>query len=142
MDVNQALERARSALSAERVYGKPVEKDGVTVIPAAKLTGGAGAGGGVAADGSESGGGGGFGVNARPAGALIIEPGGKVRWKGFVDLNRMIVGCQIVAIALFAFVWLSHRSEARADMRATIASAAIKRVARSRQKTNKDQTIG
>lgn len=133
MDVNQELERARAAISAERVYGKPVEKDGVTVIPAAKVAGGAGAGGGVEADSGDSGGGGGFGVSARPAGALIIEPDGKVRWKGFLDLNRMIVGCQIVAIAFFAFVWLSNRSEARAEMKATIASAAIRRVGRSHQ---------
>jgi uncharacterized spore protein YtfJ len=133
MDVNQELERARAALSAERVYGRPVEKDGVTVIPAAKVAGGAGAGGGVEADGSESGGGGGFGLTARPAGALIIKPDGNVRWKGFLDLNRMIVGCQIVAIAFFAFVWLTHRSEARADMKARIASAAISRVGRNHQ---------
>jgi len=133
MDVNQELERARSALSAERVYGKPVEKNGVVVIPAAKVTGGAGAGGGVEADGSESGGGGGFGVSARPAGALIIEPDGKVRWKGFLDLNRTIIGCQVVLVALFAFGWLSYRSEARAEMKATIASAAISRVGRNRQ---------
>ena len=56
----------------------------------------------------------GFGLNARPAGALIIEPGGRVRWKGFFDLNKVILGAQTVGIAFFVTVWLTERSRARA----------------------------
>ena len=129
MDVDKILKGVKSMLTAGRVYGAPVEQDGVIVIPAAKITGG---GGGNEADvkGQNGGGGGGFGVIAKPAGALIIEPGGKVRWKGFFDLNRMILGVQIVGIAFFLFLWLTERSKARAATKATIAPAAIDRVGR------------
>lgn len=129
MDVDKILNRARSAMTAERVYGTPVERDGVTVIPAAKISGGGGGGGDERPDG---GGGGGFGVNARPVGAFIIEPGGSVRWKGVVDVNRIILGGQLVGVAFFLSVWLTERSRARAAMKATIAAAAIERVGRRR----------
>ncbi len=129
MQVDQILKRARSVLGADRVYGTPIERDGVTVIPAAKVFGG---GGGGADDGKDAGGGGGFGVNARPAGVLIIGADGSVRWKGFLDLNRVILGGQIVGICFFLSVWLTERSKARAAMKATIAAAAIERVGRRR----------
>ena len=129
MDVEEILEKARSALGPDRVYGEPVECDGVTVIPAAKIAGGGGGGG----DESDSGGGGGgFGVSARPIGAFVIGPGGSVKWKGVFDLNKAIMGGQIVGIAFFMFAWLAERSKARSAMRATIAAAAIERVGRSR----------
>ncbi|MGI9646073.1 MAG: spore germination protein GerW family protein [Ilumatobacteraceae bacterium] len=129
MHVDQILKRARSALGADRVYGTPIERDGVTVVPAAKVVGGGGGGGDESKDG---GGGGGFGVNARPAGVLIIEPDGTVKWKGFIDINRVILGGQIVGICFFVFAWLTERSKARAAMKATIAAAAIERVGRRR----------
>ncbi len=129
MDVEEILERAKSVLGADRVYGPPIERDGVTVIPAAKVSGGGGGGSGQDESG-EQGGGGGFGVHARPAGALIIEPGGRVRWKGIIDVNRIIIGGQLVGIAFFLTVWLTERSKARAAMKATIATAAIDRVGR------------
>jgi hypothetical protein len=130
MNVDQVLEKARSDMSAKRVFGEPVERDGVTVIPAAKIAGGGGAGEDAT---DEGGGGGGFGISARPAGALIIEPGGKVRWKGCFDLNRVILGAQIVGIVFALSLWLTERSKARAAMKATIASTAIGRLGRNRE---------
>ena len=127
MDVDEILEKARSAMTADRVYGEPVEHGGVTVIPAAKVAGGGGAG----ADEKEEGGGG-FGMAARPAGAFVIGPDGDVRWKGIFDLNKVIIGGQLVGIAFFAFAWLTERSKARSAMKATIAAAAIERVGRSK----------
>jgi uncharacterized spore protein YtfJ len=127
MDVKEVLEQARSDLGAGKVFGPPVERDGVTVIPAAKIAGMGGAG---SDNSDEGGGGGGFGLNARPAGALVIEPGGKVRWKGIFDLNRVILGGQIVGMVFFLSVWLTERSRARAAAKATIATAAIERVGR------------
>ena len=129
MQVEEILEKARSVLGADRVYGEPVEADGVIVIPAAKVAGG---GGGGADESDEGGGGGGFGVSARPAGAFVIGPGGTVKWKGVFDLNKVIIGGQIVGIAFFAFAWLTERSKARSAMKASIAAAAIERVGRSR----------
>ena len=48
--------------------------------------------------GEATGSGGGFGVNARPSGAWIIE-GDTVTWKPAVDVNRIVLGGQLVALA-------------------------------------------
>jgi uncharacterized spore protein YtfJ len=79
------LRQARSSMSAKRVYAKPVESGGVTVIPAARVMGGAGGGNGEGAGGAGQGEGAGFGVMARPVGAFVIKDG-DVRWKPAVDL--------------------------------------------------------
>lgn len=128
MDVDEILEKARSAIAADRVFGAPVERDGVTVVPAAKVAGGGGGGG----DETSHDGGGGFGMSARPAGAFVIGPGGDVKWKGILDLNKVIIGGQLVGIAFFMFAWLTERSKARSAMKAAIATAAIERVGRAK----------
>ena len=45
-----------------------------------------------------TGGGGGFGVRARPVGAYVIR-GEQVDWEPAFDLNRVILGGQVVAAA-------------------------------------------
>ena len=100
MDPDQVMQQARDSLTVKRVFGEPYERDGVTVIPAAALRGGAGGGrgeGGAGDSATGSGSGGGFGLAAKPAGVYIIE-GGKVRWQPAVDVNRIVLGGQIVAI--------------------------------------------
>jgi uncharacterized spore protein YtfJ len=82
------IEQARDAMSARRVYGKPVEANGVTVIPAAHVMGGAG-GNGEGPDGTGQAEGAGFGVMARPVGAFVIKDG-VVRWKPAVDLLPLL----------------------------------------------------
>jgi uncharacterized spore protein YtfJ len=82
------LKQARTAMGAKRVYAKPVASDGVTVIPAARVLGGAGGGNG-GPQGAGQGEGGGFGVMARPVGAFVIK-GGTVRWKPAVDLLPLL----------------------------------------------------
>ncbi|HYY46571.1 MAG TPA: spore germination protein GerW family protein [Candidatus Angelobacter sp.] len=85
---------AKSVMRASEVFGTPYEKNGLTIIPAAKISGGAGAGG----DQHEpQAGGGGFGVSSRPAGAFVIR-GDDVRWQPAVDVNRAILMGQVVAI--------------------------------------------
>ena len=49
-------------------------------------------------EGGESGGGGGFGLMARPSGAWIVEDG-EVTWKPAIDVNRIVLGGQIIALA-------------------------------------------
>jgi uncharacterized spore protein YtfJ len=93
MDVQELLERAREGMDGQRVYGEPYEGEGITVIPAASVRGGAGGGSGAA----DEGGGGGFGLVARPAGAWVIR-GDEVSWKPAVDPNRIVLGGQIVAV--------------------------------------------
>ena len=96
MQVDEMLAGARDAISVKRVYGDPYEKKGLTVIPAATVRGGGGGGSGPE-ESSESGGGGGFGLVARPSGAWIVE-NGDVTWKPAIDVNRIVLGGQIVAV--------------------------------------------
>ena len=44
VDVQRTIEQAKDAITVRRVYGDPFEKNGVTVIPAARVQGGAGGG--------------------------------------------------------------------------------------------------
>jgi uncharacterized spore protein YtfJ len=103
-DIDELLRGAQDAIAAKRVYGEPVERDGVTVIPAAAVRGGGGGGG----DDTNNGGGG-FGLMARPVGAYVIS-GEKVEWKPAIDVQRLMVGWQVVAgLAVFAVWSLARR---------------------------------
>jgi uncharacterized spore protein YtfJ len=97
-DVRKTIEGAKDALTVQRVFGDPYEKNGVTIIPAARVQGGAGGGGGTGPEGEGSGSGSGFGLNARPAGAYVIH-GDEVEWRPAVDPNRVIIGAAVVALA-------------------------------------------
>ncbi len=96
MEVQQLVEEARKSVGAKGVYGEPYVHNGLTVIPAASIAGGGGGGSGDSDEGH--GGGGGFGVRSRPSGAWVIEDG-VVRWMPAVDVNRIVLGGQIVALA-------------------------------------------
>ncbi|MDH4307194.1 MAG: sporulation protein [Acidimicrobiia bacterium] len=100
------LERLQRLMSTATVYGEPVECDGVTVIPAARVI--AGGGGGSGADEGEHrhGDGGGAGLIARPAGAFIVADG-RVTWKPAITLETVAV------FALMAAAWLGRRSRGR-----------------------------
>ena len=110
-DVRQTIEQARDVMSVRRVFGDPYEKNGVTVIPAARVQGGAGGGGGEGPAGEGGGIGAGFGVNARPAGAFVIR-GEDVDWRPAIDVNRQILGGQLIAIAALLLARTVVRSRA------------------------------
>ena len=101
MDIREIVEQARDVMTVKRVYGDPVETGGVTFIAAARVRGGGGGGEGHAGEGEQSSGeggsGGGFGLNARPVGAFVIRDG-KVSWQPAIDVNRIILGGQVVGI--------------------------------------------
>ena len=101
MDAADVIQQAREALTAKRVFGEPYERNGITVIPAATIRGGGGGGGGEAGTaqtgGIGTGNGGGFGVAAKPAGAFVVA-GDDVQWRPAVDVNRIILGGQIVGV--------------------------------------------
>src|SRR5512132_2974515 len=69
----QTIEQAKDSMTVKRVDGEPLEKGGVTVIPAARVQGGAGGGGGEGPQGEGRGSGSGFGINAKPVGAFVIR---------------------------------------------------------------------
>ena len=101
MEIQDLLAQARDTLTVKRVFGEPIENNGVTVIPVATVMGGAGGGSGSAPEGDGgSGAGGGFGLRASPAGVYVIK-GDTVTWQPALDLNRVILGGQIVAVVLF-----------------------------------------
>lgn len=112
MDVQQILAQARDTLTVKRVFGEPYEKDGVIVIPVAAVSGGGGGGGGEQAS-QGKGSGAGFGMNVRPAGVYVIK-GDDVKWIPAFDINRVIMGGQIVA----AIALLTLRTIVRAVARA------------------------
>lgn len=108
MKVQEVLERATDAMSVKRVFGEPLEKNGVTIVPVAKVGGGGGGGSDGKPEGEADGGG--FGLGASPAGAFVIK-NGNVSWQPAIDLNRVILGCQVVAI--FALIALRTRYKSR-----------------------------
>lgn len=89
MRIDELLDRASESVTARLVYAEPCEKDGLTVIPAARVFGGGGGGVGHDRDGRR-GDGGGLGLVARPVGAFVIRDG-EVRWVPAVDVNRMVL---------------------------------------------------
>ncbi|MGD9702023.1 MAG: sporulation protein [Acidimicrobiia bacterium] len=101
MDVTELLQQTRDALTVKRVFGDPYERDGVTVIPVAAVRGGGGGGQGEGGTpdgaGTGSGSGGGFGIAAKPAGVYVID-GTTVGWKPAIDVNRIVIGGQVVGV--------------------------------------------
>jgi uncharacterized spore protein YtfJ len=91
MNPEKLLKGAKDSISVRRVFGDPIEHDGVVVIPAARVGGGGGGGGD-----SENNGGGGFGIAGRPAGVYVIK-NGQVSWRPAIDPIRVAL---VVVLAL------------------------------------------
>ncbi len=107
MNVDEMLAGTQDAISVKRVYGEPIEKDGVTLIPAARVRGGGGGGGDA-----ENNAGGGFGIDARPIGAYVIRDG-HVTWEPALDLGRIIFMGQLVAIVMLLTLRSIFKSRGR-----------------------------
>jgi uncharacterized spore protein YtfJ len=93
--------RVDEAMNVKRVFGEPIARDGLTIIPTARMSGGYGGGEGPATtesgEGTRTGVGGGSFVRAVASGVFVIK-GDKVRWLPAVDVNRMLLGMQVVAV--------------------------------------------
>jgi uncharacterized spore protein YtfJ len=112
--LDEIIADAGKTLGVRRIYGDPYEKNGVTVIPAARVMGGAGGGGateaaltdamGAPADSAAAspatGSGVGFGMTGGPVGAFVIK-GDNVAWLPAVDVNRLMLGFQIAFVVFF-----------------------------------------
>jgi len=109
MQFDEFISRAQDAITVRKVYGEPFEKDGLTVIPAARVMGGSG--GGIGQDeGGQQGEGGGFGLVARPAGAFVIREG-EISWRPAVDPTTVIAAAAAIAIvAIVAGAWARVRT--------------------------------
>jgi uncharacterized spore protein YtfJ len=102
LDLLEPIGKAEDALTVRRVFGEPYEKNGVTVIPTARVQGAVGGGGGQA-PGGEGGTGTGFAMNMKPFGLFVMKDG-DVSWQPAVDVNRAILGGQVIAIAALLVV--------------------------------------
>ena len=98
MDVFEMVSQAREAVTVRRVFGDPYEKDGVTIIPAAKVRGRGGVGG-RGKDAEQQGSAGGYQIDATPVGAYVIREG-RARWQPAFNLNRVILGGQTIGALL------------------------------------------
>jgi hypothetical protein len=111
MDPQALLSRAQDALTARRVFGDPIEVHGTTLLPAAIVRGGGGGGGDTGRGGL------GFRLRARPLGVFAIRDG-HVAWKPSIDVNRVIMGGQLVAVTALLTMgpglmkWLRSRNAA------------------------------
>ncbi len=113
MDITDTIEGVKSALSdrlsAQTAYGEPVEVDGVTVIPVARIMLGFGAGGGVgephhSGNGEDAaahvGGGGGGGGVVQPLGFIEVTSTG-ARW---VPLEPPVAEVALRALSFAAVI--------------------------------------
>jgi uncharacterized spore protein YtfJ len=106
--IDKLVEAHRDAITVKRVFGDPYQKNGVTVIPAARVMGGGGGGQGEGPDGAGQGMGTGFGIAAHPVGAYVIR-GDIVKWEPAIDVNRIIAGT--FAVAALALLITLRRSK-------------------------------
>lgn len=104
MNIEKLFSEAKNSVEAKMVYTEPVERDGLTVIPAARVAAGGGGGNGRDKNGQE-GEGGGLGLTARPVGAYVIE-NGKLRWEPALDVNRLAA---VGGVILVAGMWLAAK---------------------------------
>ncbi|MFI7602391.1 spore germination protein GerW family protein [Actinoplanes sp. NPDC049681] len=98
-----------------KVFGAPITQGQTIVLPVAKVGGGAGGGSGTgpAPDGQPNGGtGGGLGMSAKPLGVFVLSAG-KVSWHPAIDVNRVVLGGQVVAVT--ALILARTLVKARAD---------------------------
>jgi uncharacterized spore protein YtfJ len=99
MNVDELLGGVRDAITVRRVFGEPIEQDGVMVVPVARVGGGGGGG-----SDTEHNGGGGFGLGARPVGVYVIKDG-QVSWRPAVDPVRVA----LVVVAALALLLRARR---------------------------------
>ncbi|HLS24415.1 MAG TPA: spore germination protein GerW family protein [Beutenbergiaceae bacterium] len=123
-DANLPTEASRDTMKVSRAFGEAYQADGATIIPVAKVMGGSGMGYGSGGGGDRhgdggphaegSGGGGGYGTRVKPLGVYSVRDG-KVTWQPAIDVNRAIIGGQVVmAVFIVAFACLRRvRHKAR-----------------------------
>lgn len=87
--VERLAQRLGVSSSAQAVYGEPVERDGLTIIPVAKLRYGFGAGEGSSRSPEAGGGGGGGGSSVSPLGYIEIK-GGQSQFRPIHDPSSFV----------------------------------------------------
>jgi uncharacterized spore protein YtfJ len=88
--VESLADRIGKRAGAATVFGEPVERDEITVIPVARAGWGFGGGSGTSPDGSGGGEGGGGGAVAWPVGYIEIR-GSETRFRPIIDLRPLVI---------------------------------------------------
>jgi uncharacterized spore protein YtfJ len=121
---SKLLESLGGAATAKAVFGEPVEKDGLTIVPVARVRFGVGGGGGRGpgrkkkgddSDAEQVGYGQGGGVQAGPLGYIELS-GGKASYRRIADPARPLAIALLsplvaaISFGIAALVWARLRS--------------------------------
>jgi uncharacterized spore protein YtfJ len=109
-------DRVGGRLTVSTVFGSPVEREGVTVIPVSTVRFGFGGGGGTDPSSEQSGEGGGGAGSAAPAGYIEIKDG-RSRFVPVVHPARMAALCCATAIAMALILRPGHARPTEARRR-------------------------
>jgi uncharacterized spore protein YtfJ len=93
--VQDILDKARKTVSVREVYGEPYEREGVTIIPVARVMGAGGGGSGTGTEGEGMGTG--YALKSEPVGVYVIQ-NGVVDWRPAVNVDKVISGAFLVGI--------------------------------------------
>jgi uncharacterized spore protein YtfJ len=96
-----------SSVHAQSIYGQPVERDGVTVIPVARVRYGFG-GGGKKAGTAEAEEGGGGGVQVHPMGFISVR-GGSAEFRSIPDPSAEARNLAVLLAGAGLGAWLVFR---------------------------------
>jgi len=99
--VTRLAEHLGRNASASAVFGAPVERDGVTVIPVARVRWGVGGGRGRRKGQTDDGFGGGGGVQAAPLGFIEVRDGG-ARYRRIRDPLRVAIAALLLPLSFAA----------------------------------------
>ena len=99
--LTRLAERLGANAAASAVFGTPVERDGVTVIPVARVRWGFGGGGGGRKAKAQDGWGGGGGVQAAPLGFIEVRDGG-ARYRRVHDPLRLVIAALLLPLSFTA----------------------------------------
>jgi uncharacterized spore protein YtfJ len=113
--LSSLAERIGARMDASTVYGTPVERDGVTVIPVAVARFAFGGGGGSDPGKGQEGEGGGGGGSVTPAGYIELR-GGRTRFVPVVHPARMaglVLGAGLASLIVLQPVLTARRGRRR-----------------------------
>jgi uncharacterized spore protein YtfJ len=99
--LTRLAERLGANAAASAVFGTPVERDGVTVIPVARVRWGFGGGGGGRNAKAQDGWGGGGGVQAAPLGFIEVRDGG-AQYRRVHDPLRLAIAALLLPLSIAA----------------------------------------
>lgn len=99
--IGRLAERLGASAKAATVFGDPVERDGVTVIPVARVRWGVGGGSGRRRGEQNEGTGGGGGVQAAPLGFIELR-GGQAHYRRVHDPLRLALAALLLPLTFAA----------------------------------------